>query len=613
MQRLRQRPPKALIGMALPSSRRVQGVAVCALLLLPGLTRAADDSEQAGAAGSLGTVDFAAAPSGADSEASDAAAPTGAGSGGYNAHPYPSYGPPRQIPGVPSDEELEASGALIGKVLVDNQNIFNLDDPKDNTWLFRLADRLHYRTRSWVIRQQLLFKPGQRYSRRLLDESERILRADGYFYDAWIRAVSFHDGVVDVRVTTKDVWTLNPGFNFHRSGGSNSTGVQLEDISFLGTGADVSVSHTNSIDRSTSSVSVGDQHAFGTWVSAGATWGQQSDGYQREFTVQQPFYSLDTRWAAGVYGIHDMQTDSLWDRGQIIDQFQDRHQGAQIFGGLSEGLQNGWVRRWSTGVTYDEHAFAPVSSWTGPTLIPEDRKFAWPWVQFDLVQDDFLKLWNHDEIARTEDFYIGTAASVRAGYADTAFGSSQSALIFQSSASKGFREGGSTLLLFGDFSGRVTGEQLRNGLLDASLRYYVEQSKNWLFFTTFLGTKGWRLDVDDQILLGGDNGLRGYPLRYQDGTARAIWTVEQRYFTDWYPFRLVRVGAAVFFDAGRVWGTGPLAPPNLGLLKDAGFGLRFGNSRSGFGSVVHVDVAFPFEAMSGIARVQFLVTTQKSF
>ena len=43
-------------------------------------------------------------------------------------------------------------------------------------------------------------------------------------------------------------------------------------------------------------------------------------------------------------------------------------------------------------------------------------------MQFDLVQDDFLKLWNHDEIARTEDFYLGTAASVRAGWADTALG-----------------------------------------------------------------------------------------------------------------------------------------------------------------------------------------------
>ena len=159
----------------------------------------------------------------------------------------------------------------------------------------------------------------------------------------------------------------------------------------------------------------------------------------------------------------------------------------------------------------------------------------------------------------------------------------------------------------------MTDGELRNGLLDASLRYYVEQSKNWLFFTTFLGTKGWRLDLDDQILLGGDNGLRGYPLRYQDGTERVLWSVEQRYFTDWYPFRLFRVGAAVFFDAGRVWGNAPLAPQNYGWLKDAGFGLRFGNARSGFGNVVHVDLAFPFEATTSISRVQFLVQTEKSF
>jgi Omp85 superfamily domain len=120
------------------------------------------------------------------------------------------------------------------------------------------------------------------------------------------------------------------------------------------------------------------------------------------------------------------------------------------------------------------------------------------------------------------------------------------------------------LLLYGDFSGRVNGGDLENGIMDASLHYYVEQSKNWLFYATFLGTKGWRLDLDNQILLGGDNGLRGYPLRYQDGTERAQATVEQRYFTDWYPFRLVRVGGAVFFDAGRVWGNAPLAAPNLG-------------------------------------------------
>jgi hypothetical protein len=440
------------------------------------------------------------------------------------------------------------------------------------------------------------------------------LRADGYFYDAWIQEIRYHDGKVDVRVTTRDVWTLNPGFNYSRSGGTNSTGVQLEDTNMFGTGTDVLLAHSSTIDRSENQLQVSDQHAFGSWTSYLVNYADLSDGRLRELTVLRPFYALDTRWAAGLSGLNDLQTDSLYDRGQIIDQFQDLHQGAQISGGWSQGLQDGWVRRWSTGVTYDEHMFSPVNTWTGVTQVPTDRRFLYPWVEFDLLQDDFMKLWNHDEIARTEDFYLGTSVSARAGWANSAVGSSQSAVIFQSSASRGFRDGGtSTLLLSGDFSGRVTNGVLYNGVMDASIRYYVEQSRNWLFFSTITGTKGWRLDLDDQILLGGDNGLRGYPLRYQDGSSRALFTVEQRYFTDWYPFRLFRVGAAIFFDAGRTWGEAPLAAPSLGLLKDAGFGLRFGNSRTAFGNVVHVDVAFPFNGDASISKVQFLVQTQKSF
>jgi len=211
----------------------------------------------------------------------------------------------------------------------------------------------------------------------------------------------------------------------------------------------------------------------------------------------------------------------------------------QVYGGWSHGLQNGWVRRWSSGVTYDEHVFAPVSTWTGVTAIPEDRRFLYPWLQFDLVQDDYLKLWNHDQIARTEDFYLGTTASVRVGWADAALGSSRSALMVRSSAGRGLRSGSSTLLLAGTLTGRLENGEPRDALLAGSVRYYVEQNEHWLFFTTLEGTKGWRLDLENQILLGGDNGLRGYPLRYQDGTARALWTLEQRYFTDWYPFPAV--------------------------------------------------------------------------
>ena len=529
--------------------------------------------------------------------------------------PTPRNGPPGAAPGVPPAAELESAGAVIGEVLVDNQNIFNLEDPKDDKKLFRAANDLHIKTRADVIRNQLLFRPGDRYNRHLIDESERILRADGYFYDAWIREVRYADNRVDLRVTTRDVWTLNPGFNFSRSGGTNSIGVQLEDTNFLGTGGSLKVFHTSTVDRNTTGFQASDQHAFGSWVSGAATFSNNSDGYLREVTVQQPFYALNTRWAAGVYGIDDLQNDDLYDRGQIINKFQDKHQGAQIFGGYSTGVQDGWVRRWTTGFTYDEHNFAPVL-WSGPSVAPQDRRFLYPFVQFDLVQDDYVRLWNHDQIGRTEDFYLGSSFSTRVGYADAAFGSSSSAMLFQTYASTGFGRSGdrrSTILLFWDFSGRVAGGALDNGLMDASVRYYNEESKNWLFFTTLSGTKGWRLDLDNQITLGGDNGLRGYPLRYQDGTARALFTIEQRYFTDWYPFRLFRVGGAVFFDCGRTWGRAPLASPSLGLLSDAGFGLRIGNARSGLGNVIHVDLAFPFNGDPTIKRVQFLVQTEHSF
>ena len=71
--------------------------------------------------------------------------------------------------------------------------------------------------------------------------------------------------------------------------------------------------------------------------------------------------------------------------------------------------------------------------------------------------------------------------------------------------------------------------------------------------------------------------------------------------------------AAISPNAGRVWGNAPLAEENFGLLKDAGFGLRLGNARSGFGNVIHVDLAFPFNGDPSIKRAQFLVQTQQSF
>jgi len=209
--------------------------------------------------------------------------------------------------------------------------------------------------------------------------------------------VRYHDGKVDLRVTTRDVWTLNPGFNFGRSGGTNSTGVQLEELNVLGTGVGVKVGHKTDIDRTEFSAG-GVRHArLRRLDGRGPELREPERWPAARVHAQSAVLRTRHRWAGGLSGRDDLQTDKLYDRGQIIDQFQDRHQSAQVYGGWSNGLQNGWVRRWRTGVTYDERRFQPLSTSTGVSTIPQDRRFLYPWVQFDLVQDQYLKLFNHDQ------------------------------------------------------------------------------------------------------------------------------------------------------------------------------------------------------------------------
>ncbi len=71
------------------------------------------------------------------------------------------------------------------------------------------------------------------------------------------------------------------------------------------------------------------------------------------------------------------------------------------------------------------------------------------------------------------------------------------------------------------------------------------------------------------------------------------------------------MGAAVFADVGRTWGEGLAA--DLGTLKNVGVGLRLSSSRSGQGSVIHLDVAFPLDGDGSIDSVQWLVSSKNSF
>jgi hypothetical protein len=117
----------------------------------------------------------------------------------------------------PSPEQLEEQGVRIGKITIESQNIFDLDNPHENKSFYRLANKLHVVTRPQVIESQLLFAEGDTYTLRVVEESERLLRQNVYLREVDIEPVRIEDGVIDLQVRTADVWSLTPSVTAGRA------------------------------------------------------------------------------------------------------------------------------------------------------------------------------------------------------------------------------------------------------------------------------------------------------------------------------------------------------------------------------------------------------------
>ena len=512
------------------------------------------------------------------------------------------------------DAWLEENQARIGEVILDARDVFDTDLPDEDKALYRLANFLHINTRASTIRNQLLFASGDLYSRRLLDESERLLRENRYLYDAQIHPVRYCDGVVDVTVRTRDVWTLNVGASGSRQGGKNKSNIEFEELNLFGFGSKLSVDMLSDVDRDSIIFEYADPHLGEHQARLSTRFVDSSDGETMSFVLDRPFFAMDTRWSAGVELMDDDRIVNFYDLGEPQSRLGYTQTYGRIHGGWSRGLQNGWVSRWTAGLAYDTSRFSVVDDSEPSLPVPAERKLTYPFVRYELLEDQYSTTRNHNQMGRTEDVYLGTHLLAELGYSSSLFGGADDAMIYRLNAGTGIGDPEETMWLFdAGVAGRLERGQAVDTRLTADAHYYRRQSSKRLFYAGASILSAISPDLDDPIYLGGDNGLRGYPLRYQGGNGRAAFTVEQRFFTDWYPFKLARVGAAVFADIGRTWGRSPAGGESLGWLGDVGVGLRLAPTRSGRGHMLHLDVAFPLNATADIDNVQFLLETRRSF
>ncbi len=521
-----------------------------------------------------------------------------------------------QIADLPAPAELERRGAIVGRVEVAIDDIFNEADPRENCLLYRLANDLHLDTRASTVLAQLLLKTGDHFSVQRAEETARILRSRRYLYDAVIEPTAYDPdtNTVDLRVRVRDVWTLSPGIGVGRSGGTNKTRARIVDENFLGRGQYVAVGYSSTVDRSGLSFDFRDDNLFQSWWGVNARYTDSSDGSTSAVSVGRPFFSLDSRWSAGLEFVSRDQITPLYDLGEKTNEFRQQDDFLSVEAGWSRGLAGGWTTRWLAGYRYDRSLFEASAEDIPTVLLPDDRTLSYPWVGVEIIQDRFETTHNQDQIGRTEDVFLGKSLRLELGWTAAGLGGDRSAGIFSAAGRVGNFLGSRGLMFLGtSWNGRLESGSLADSLLSAEARYYLRFNAKNVFTVAADAQHGFDLDLDHQLLLGGDTGLRGYPLRYQNGDTRALLSIEERYFTDWFPFRLVQVGAAVFADVGRTWGDAPLASEPQGWLTDVGIGLRLGNARSGLGNVLHIDLAFPIGASSDISSVQLLLEARKSF
>jgi len=506
-------------------------------------------------------------------------------------------------------------GATIGNISFSTQDIFDTTDPKEDKLLFRWANKLHIQTQPGVIERALLFKRGDPLSVRRIEETERLLRSNRYLYDVQFRPVAYHDGVVDIEVLTRDTWSLDPGVSAGRSGGTNSGGIHLKEYNLLGTGMSVSLGRSRNVDRFSNEFLFSNSHAFGTWTSLSYSHASNSDGKSDAASIVRPFYALDTRWAAGITATTDDRIESIYNAGNVTSQYRHKEKQVEIFRGWSEGLVDGWVRRYSLGLSLQDNAFSLEPGLTAPAQLPADQRLLAPFIRYEILEDQYEKELNRNLIGRPEFFALGLASTVQLGWAAAGLGSSEDAWLYSGSISRGFElVPDHTLITAAKISGQLANGSVQHQRVGVQAQYYLPQGPRWLFYAAGSADKVTHSDPDETLLLGGDNGLRGYPLRYQSGTQRALVTLEERFYTGLYVWQLFRVGGAAFFDVGRAWGdSGNMNTINPGWLSNAGFGLRIVSARAAFSNVLHVDIAFPLNATPDVKRVQFLVKTKTSF
>ncbi|MBI4386865.1 MAG: hypothetical protein HY551_05745 [Elusimicrobia bacterium] len=522
----------------------------------------------------------------------------------------------------PSTAAYASSSGTIRSISIERLNVFDPRVPGEDWWPFRLANKIHIPTREYVLRRELLLAPGDAWVPLRALESERNLRATTFIRKAELKpapsapASAMSSGTarvendpraapgsIDLRLHAQDSWTTLPQINLGTEGGDRYLIYGIEELNVLGLGKSVSFFHAQIGPSRRNELRYNDPRLWGTWFRLTTLYGTTSRGDEVGTVVERPFFSLSAPYAMRALWTRIIQEDVLFQNALDASKFVQDFRSVDLLAGLKLPRTTDPVQRLHAGMHYEKDRFEATPDTAAGTL-PKDRELSGPIIGYSLIQPRYIKETFIDKMERVEDFNIGNEFSTFAGAMPKGLGSDADRWTLSATDQQGLSLApGRFALAQAGVLGRLRGKQLENSIFFANLNLFWKNA--WPFSHTWVSHLEWNttrnLDGENQIILGGNTGLRGYKNNSFTGARSVLWNIENRFFFNREFFHLFVLGGAVFFETGAV------AQPGGSLIQnnfksDLGFGFRLGPTRSTSGGVLRLDVAYALQHGPGPSR-----------
>ena len=489
-------------------------------------------------------------------------------------------GPPVRLSG-------QSPAVTIDTIIIVNRNVFDLQEADAPSFIARLANRLHARTRAGVIRGTLLVNPGDRYDSARVAESERALRNLNVFSRVRIDTTRL-DGRLALRVATTDGWSTKPQIGYSSAGGDVTWMVGLVEDNLLGTATSFTAVYNKTPDRRTFDLGHVNPHFFSRRGWLQAKYSNKSDGNRGTWLVGVPFYETAARRAFTTDGEAASERVLVFRDGDTSAIVERRALRVGIAAGFApHATSAGYLRLWLAG-QWRREDFAPE----GTTVFPRSV-FGTVGAGMDVGHVRFQVLERFNSYARREDVDVSQVLHVGVWAAPRAWGypSGQAGVGPEVSAqiAAPWRRGFAVLWA------------AANGVLTAGLPDSGRVAGGLTVATQNLGNQTLVLHVEGAALRrpkpgaefdlwNSQNGPRVFGIHQFTGTRRVWLALEDRLLVADDLWGLMGVGVAPFLDYGGAWYADE--PARLGGA--VGMSLRIGPTRAVRGDVAEFAVGYRF-------------------